>query len=499
MSIRRIPPATACLAMVAGSVIYVAPNRAGVSVALAAGEEPPVILVTGTVRDFQRAHPDFDVVPAGGYGHYAGNVALDLGAGDLPFLAGGGFKVAAQWMERDSHHIAPHLYQAAGDSSVSVVNAPNIIDEGVVDTYNPTAGPYGGTNVWPAPTFVTGSAMPDVSEPDLGANVGVVTLSGSGTTILSGQTHCDQFIVSNEHTVRVSGDVSILCEELFKIENEAVAVEFLPDATLTVYVKKDAIIQDEANVNLGDDPDRLVIYNLGTNDLIVQNEAQLSATVVSPNARLYLHNSAKFIGSFVGKSIHIQNEAGFHLGVPTPVDACGAAIEDTAGSKAGSGTGGITSATTFAQWFNDVLGTNLSTLRTISLTRNADGVYEYLDDDFHPIDDRLFGNEGESHNNYFTMTFSAEFTYQACTGQFVSFFGADDVWMFVDGKLGLDLEGVLPLTEQYLELDRLDLVDGETYEIEVFYAQRQPNGVFHLRTDIPLVTPVGGSISALYD
>jgi hypothetical protein len=53
--------------------------------AFAAGDEDPETLeLTGVVRDFQRAHSDFGVVPAQGYGHDAGNLALDLGEDGRP-------------------------------------------------------------------------------------------------------------------------------------------------------------------------------------------------------------------------------------------------------------------------------------------------------------------------------------------------------------------------------------------------------------------------------
>ena len=39
----------------------------------ALAQAPSVIHVPGIVRDFRSDHPDFDITPAAGYGHYAGN------------------------------------------------------------------------------------------------------------------------------------------------------------------------------------------------------------------------------------------------------------------------------------------------------------------------------------------------------------------------------------------------------------------------------------------
>ncbi len=51
----------------------------------------------------------------------------------------------------------------------------------------------------------------------------------------------------------------------------------------------------------------------------------------------------------------------------------------------------------------------------------------------------------------------------------------------------MDLGGVAPNTEQYAELDRLYLVDGETYTMRLFYAHRQSlESVFGLQTNVVL-------------
>src|SRR5262249_12646641 len=146
-------------------------------------------------------------------------------------------------------------------------------------------------------------------------------------------------------------------------------------------------------------------------------------------------------------------------------------------------------ASSFVAWYSDVLGTNLSAMHAIDLVRNASGIYEYIDDAFYPIDNQLFGNEGQSHNNYFTYEITVPFVHHACSGTFFEFSGNDDAWMYINGKLGLDLGGVMPATSQYVEIDRIaGLQDGQTYTMHFFYAQRQANSaVFHLRTNMDLV------------
>ena len=177
------------------------------------------------------------------------------------------------------------------------------------------------------------------------------------------------------------------------------------------------------------------------------------------------------------------------------------AIDDSAGVAGIASSGDISSADSFDEWYRDILGTNLSGRQAITLTRNADGVYEFLSDSFYPIDDRLFGNEGDAHNNYFTFVVKAQFVYTACAGQFFEFEGSDDAWLFVDGYLGIDLGGLRAGTGQHVDFDRLgSLQDGQTYELHFYYAHRQPlEAVFRMRTNVPVITSPPVMVSTSFD
>ncbi|MCP3906276.1 MAG: fibro-slime domain-containing protein [Planctomycetes bacterium] len=191
-----------------------------------------------------------------------------------------------------------------------------------------------------------------------------------------------------------------------------------------------------------------------------------------------------------------------HLYEPTGSDNAGNPYEDKAGNNGPSGCGSITSDDTFIEWYRDDVAVNQSTLHDLTLVLDpVTGVYEYLDSDFHPIDDKLFGNEGDTHNNYYTLAFSADFVYDRSAGQFFEFEGGDGAWMFLHGRLILDIGGVRPSTGQYASMDRLSLNDGSTYTVHFFFAQRDPQSTgFNLRTNIELSPgDVLGTVSRPFD
>jgi len=194
---------------------------------------------------------------------------------------------------------------------------------------------------------------------------------------------------------------------------------------------------------------------------------------------------------------------------------------DTAGSFGQAGTGGITSAESFAQWYRDVPVYNLSAPLTLTLVRQDDGMYLFDDQvdpyyvdkgGFYPIDDKLFGNGtgngngngggNNDHNFHFTFEIHTEFQYDASMGQSFKFEGTDSVWLYIDGQLVNDIVGVHASHDQYVDLDRpsLGLVDGEWYRLDFFFAQRyEPQANFSISTNVILDSLPISTVSAVYD
>lgn len=186
-------------------------------------------------------------------------------------------------------------------------------------------------------------------------------------------------------------------------------------------------------------------------------------------------------------------------------------LGDIAGNYALASTGGITSADTFAQWYCDEPGLNLGMPLAITLVRQPDGRYVFDDKldplyqdlrGFFPIDDQLFGNSpGVPHHNYhFTYELHMECEYQSGAGQFFKFIGDDDVWVFINDQLVIDLGGVHAALDQYVDMDRLGLTDGETYIIDFFFAERfRTASNFRIETNMPVRTAGLPAATAAFD
>lgn len=230
----------------------------------------------------------------------------------------------------------------------------------------------------------------------------------------------------------------------------------------------------------------------------------------------YMGNISPNIGDdgkpvFTGSGAKVMNKWKDSAGRPICHLLYDASKGDTVGSFGAASSGGVTSAASFNSWFRDVPGTNMSKSLTLNLSRQADGTYVFDDKNdstysslggFFPIEDQLLGNPGGSPNRNFHFTFElhTEFTYDASGGQIFKFVGDDDVWVFIDGKLVIDLGGVHSAQEQYVDLNRLGLTDGENYTLDFFFAERhRTQSNFRIQTNLRLANQELPAVTAAFD
>ncbi len=150
-------------------------------------------------------------------------------------------------------------------------------------------------------------------------------------------------------------------------------------------------------------------------------------------------------------------------------------------------------------FFNDVPGVNMKTTKTLTLRPCSDAEYagyweidssidqngDYLDGYF-PIDNELFGNQftydgetyDEGHNYHFSVEIHSKFKY--VQGGTFEFSGDDDVWVFFNKQLVIDLGGVHGESYADITLDeiasQLGIKVGDIVDFDMFYMERHTTG-----------------------
>jgi len=138
----------------------------------------------------------------------------------------------------------------------------------------------------------------------------------------------------------------------------------------------------------------------------------------------------------------------------------------------------------FDQWYRDVPDVNMTYVLGLHFVQNGNVVTfaaslkntgaALPNTSYFPLDGYGFGNQGQQHNFSFTTEIHTSFTYNG--GEVFTFQGDDDVFVYINQHLVIDLGGIHNQETKSVNLDTsaatLGLTKGSVYPLDVFNAER---------------------------
>lgn len=449
---------------------------AGSSPATTPAVAPPQYPLIAVARDFRSGHSDFVSAAADSLPTSVGNLSKSLDANGRPVFAGGGMVLTSPARDSAGRNIMPAAVTAAPVTNFNINGA-------TVTSTQPVAVKV---------TFV-GAAM--------------VTAYGIGGRVNVGNTVHTPFGVFDGNNAANLNDRSSI---------EAILPGIVtPNTPITVDGRSWRISDHKVLMTINSANGGAQVVALRNGNAVPKTSGfsgQASAktmlspylnaakthVVLQPNQIIYLFelgvsdkNSTAFDMQDLIVLVDLASDPSYFQPQQPPAvtDSCGNVVNDTAATFGAANNGGIFSNSSFSQWFSDVPGTNVSQRIVLNMVKDAAGVYSYTATDFTPIDGEMYGNQNAAHNRGFTCSVDAVSNYKSCGGQFIEYAGSNDGWLFVNGKLAMDLGGTHADGKQTVLLDRLGLTDGSEVRIQFFYAQRtSANAKFSLRTNMVLST-----------
>jgi fibro-slime domain-containing protein len=140
----------------------------------------------------------------------------------------------------------------------------------------------------------------------------------------------------------------------------------------------------------------------------------------------------------------------------------------------------------FDQWYRDAPEVNRTVVDHLTVRLTDAGSYLFDSASFFPLDGRGWQgdggiepsrNDGAGRPHNFSFTSELRYWFSFAGGELLEFRGDDDVWVFVNRHLAVDLGGVHSALPGSVTLDpgraqAFGLADGGVYEVVVFQAER---------------------------
>lgn len=180
-----------------------------------------------------------------------------------------------------------------------------------------------------------------------------------------------------------------------------------------------------------------------------------------------------------------------HNGLPTYVGSGGNT----------SASGYIQSADSFANWWTDTSGSRGISL-DLTETDEGSALFEYSNSTFFPINNALAGNEGLANNHHFTLKLQGRTSFTR--DDLLSFTADDDLWVYINDTLVMDLGGVHQPVGRSIsgaDLMALGLSENTLYDLDIFFAERHTvESNLHITTGFhvsPTEVPEPGTLALL--